>query len=665
MSGKEQAKASTPKSSFVPLMSQLSSCSLARCRIFNEFVDSHQKPLVLRSLPIQAKPTIDRPSDQYEQEADRIADLVMSIPELRVQRQAEREKEEEDEALRTRPLADQITPLNRKQVMPEKGEEGHIQRKQNGRQDLSGNIILTGKIRSLSSGGQPLPASIREFFEPRFGYDFSQVRVHNGSFAAELGRIMNAQAFTIGKDIVFGKSHSSIESPEERSLFAHELTHVIQQSQGKIQKINSKAMGGQLGIKNMDKNYSPKKVEVRCYKKESVQRQIARSKDISILIDVDASQTRPMSMDEYFNNYVGFNIESADYWLAPSSFAEKSSKLREFWVNFKDGRKLKFSLDQVLHRVSIRPMPGTIGAKIHIPEKVFIKRGGFIFPRFYNDATTPKLIDIATTIQLNQNNREKFREIAETSAIFSFILTAHVPLSMPTIGRYTKPFSGRWRHGMKIKSQFPKAKSYKPQSCFVAGTRVLTSEGRKPIEKLNVGDAVISFDPLSREISHQKIIHTFNQIVSVVLDIRIGSTVITCSPEHPFWIPNKGWQEAKMLEPGEYLLTRDDFLVRVNSIQYREGLHRVFNLEVDIPHTYYISDINILVHNKAMAIEPRPVGSLKKPSASWLKKQGIDPHTVKKGTKGDLFIDKKGNLFVKLKGATDSAAEWIGHIDDF
>ncbi len=83
----------------------------------------------------------------------------------------------------------------------------------------------------LRSRGQPLDPATRAFMEPRFGYDFSQVRVHTDVRAAESARAVNALAYTVGRDIVFGISHVASNTREGRELIAHELTHVLQQSQ--------------------------------------------------------------------------------------------------------------------------------------------------------------------------------------------------------------------------------------------------------------------------------------------------------------------------------------------------------------------------------------------------------------------------------------------------
>ena len=85
----------------------------------------------------------------------------------------------------------------------------------------------------VNSPGQPLDAATRAFFEPRFGHDFSRVRVHTDPKAMQSARAVNALAYTIGRDIVLAKSESAA-SEHVRTLLAHELTHVLQQGQGHV-----------------------------------------------------------------------------------------------------------------------------------------------------------------------------------------------------------------------------------------------------------------------------------------------------------------------------------------------------------------------------------------------------------------------------------------------
>ena len=91
----------------------------------------------------------------------------------------------------------------------------------------------------LSSPGQPLDRSTRAFMEPRFGHDFSGVRVHTDARAAESARAVNALAYTVGRDVVFGAGQYMPGTMGGKRLLAHELTHTIQQSQTTSLKMKS------------------------------------------------------------------------------------------------------------------------------------------------------------------------------------------------------------------------------------------------------------------------------------------------------------------------------------------------------------------------------------------------------------------------------------------
>jgi len=82
----------------------------------------------------------------------------------------------------------------------------------------------------LRSPGQPLDAETRAFMEPRFGHDFSQVRVHTDVKAAESAKAVNALAYTVGRNVVFGEGHHIPGITKSKHLLAHELVHVIQQN---------------------------------------------------------------------------------------------------------------------------------------------------------------------------------------------------------------------------------------------------------------------------------------------------------------------------------------------------------------------------------------------------------------------------------------------------
>jgi len=98
-----------------------------------------------------------------------------------------------------------ITPLVQRQIDEEEEEEKEIlQPKELPGRSNEITPALSSSIQSLKGGGQPLSESARTYFEPRFGHDFSHVRVHADARAAEAARGVNARAFMVGRDVVFG-----------------------------------------------------------------------------------------------------------------------------------------------------------------------------------------------------------------------------------------------------------------------------------------------------------------------------------------------------------------------------------------------------------------------------------------------------------------------------
>jgi hypothetical protein len=155
---------------------------------------------------IQAKLKIGQPNDKYEQEADRIAEAVMRMPELQVQRRAD--EGEEEELSQTKG-----NPVQTSEVEPDV-EEG---------------------VTSLRGRGQALSESDKAFFKPRFGQDFSDVRIHSNPEASKMARALNAKAVTLCRDIVFGSGQYRPGTTAGRRLLAHELAHVVQQAGGSAQ----------------------------------------------------------------------------------------------------------------------------------------------------------------------------------------------------------------------------------------------------------------------------------------------------------------------------------------------------------------------------------------------------------------------------------------------
>jgi hypothetical protein len=145
-------------------------------------------------LGLQTKLAVGEPGDVYEQEADRIADQVLATP--------------------AHPAVSGTAP--------------RIQRfsgQSNGQMDAA----PTSVDQALTTPGSPLEPTLRQDMEQRFGHNFSRVRVHTGAAAEQSARDVNAHAYTVGTEIVFGAYKFAPENQEGRGLLAHELTHVVQQ----------------------------------------------------------------------------------------------------------------------------------------------------------------------------------------------------------------------------------------------------------------------------------------------------------------------------------------------------------------------------------------------------------------------------------------------------
>lgn len=154
---------------------------------------------------VQTKLVISTPEDPLEQEADRVADQVMRMPNPRVQRAC---------------ACGGSCPACA--TKPEK----RLQTKR-----VEGSGALPHMVNAVvAAPGQPLDEGVRAFMEPRFGHDFSGVRIHTDASAAESARAVNALAYALGRDIVFDAGQYATETDVGRLLLAHELAHVVQQS---------------------------------------------------------------------------------------------------------------------------------------------------------------------------------------------------------------------------------------------------------------------------------------------------------------------------------------------------------------------------------------------------------------------------------------------------
>ena len=192
------------------------------------------EPVSPISQSIQPKLQVGAVGDPLEREADRVADTVMRMP--------------------TSVSADSASgEIQRKPgcacggVCPQcagSTETPQVLRKAAGAP--SGSLAAPPVVNEVvRSSGSPLDTPTRSFMEQRLGQDFSHVRVHTDSKAADAAQSIQARAFTLGNNVVFNRGEFTPQSASGKKLLAHELTHVVQQQGGQGQQVQRDPLPGE------------------------------------------------------------------------------------------------------------------------------------------------------------------------------------------------------------------------------------------------------------------------------------------------------------------------------------------------------------------------------------------------------------------------------------
>lgn len=179
-----------------------------------QFGHSFANTLKITNPNVQAKLTIGQPNDKYEQEADQVAAQVVQ----------------------------QINAPSQKTAQPQRITGQTLQKKSTIQLSQNGAAVsgdLEQSIEQARGSGQPLHAKTRVAMEQAFGANFRGVRIHTDSASDHLSRSIQAKAFATGQDIFFRKGTYQPESQQGQELIAHELTHVVQQNSGTVQRMSN------------------------------------------------------------------------------------------------------------------------------------------------------------------------------------------------------------------------------------------------------------------------------------------------------------------------------------------------------------------------------------------------------------------------------------------
>jgi hypothetical protein len=170
---------------------------------------------------IQTKLVVNQPGDVYEQEADRVAEAVISG----------------SSELPNKHFSQESAPAQVQRACSCGGTcdecQGKTEMVQRTGSNSAGSLATAPSIvhRALQSSSRPLDITTRAFMESRLGRDFSGVRVHTDATAAQSALAVNALVYTVKRDIVFGQGQFTPTSDAGRRILAHELVHVVQQGE--------------------------------------------------------------------------------------------------------------------------------------------------------------------------------------------------------------------------------------------------------------------------------------------------------------------------------------------------------------------------------------------------------------------------------------------------
>ncbi|WP_430112229.1 polymorphic toxin-type HINT domain-containing protein [Paenibacillus sp. B1-33] len=152
----------------------------------------------------------------------------------------------------------------------------------------------------------------------------------------------------------------------------------------------------------------------------------------------------------------------------------------------------------------------------------------------------------------------------------------------------------------KVGSKVSKAvNSLAKCNCFTAGTKVLTDEGEKNIEDIEVGDKVLSKNEETGETAYKEVTHLYRNDKEVIYELTVGDQAIETTDNHPFWVEGKGWVLAVDLQVKDKLQQSNGNTLTIDNIKIvkHDEKVKVYNFTVADFHTYFVSELGIWVHN--------------------------------------------------------------------
>ncbi|MDF2922664.1 MAG: hypothetical protein K0R57_1578 [Paenibacillaceae bacterium] len=194
-------------------------------------------------------------------------------------------------------------------------------------------------------------------------------------------------------------------------------------------------------------------------------------------------------------------------------------------------------------------------------------------------------------------------------------------------------------------------------NCFTAGTTVLTDDGDRPIEDINVGDLVLSKNPDTGEIAYKPVDQLYQKEITTSWVITIGEEQLTTTELHPFWVQDKGWVLTKDLLAGDWLERDDGSLIAIDRIEVKNEPALVYNFSVQDFHTYYVSSLGIFTHNTSCILPSTYLSKIIDPVTDTLNPGAIRAPTT---TNPSRTLGEQLNAAELVADASDGV-RWEAH----
>jgi hypothetical protein len=217
----------------------------------------------------------------------------------------------------------------------------------------------------------------------------------------------------------------------------------------------------------------------------------------------------------------------------------------------------------------------------------------------------------------------------------------------------SKKLSGKFKRGAK-----------KGCNCFTAGTKVMTDEGEKNIEDIEIGDKVLAKSDETGDVAYKEVTGLFQKQSDEIYSIYIGKEVIEATKEHPVWIDGRGWTEVHDLKVGDLLVTSNGHKIAIEKIKKEPRQEPVYNFSVEDYESYFVSNLGIWVHNCPANIEKILKTQKKGKTTKLTNPQAKDlakylGFTKVEGAKsnGELVFSN-GKVFITLDNTSHNGGVW-------